>query len=64
MITYNDWIERARSAFLAASNMPTIKGLLYEDYCYQAQQAVEKALKGLILLKKHFIIIKLQNLWI
>ena len=48
MIRYEEWIERAKSS-LELSQAKIIKYLQYEDLCYQAQQAVEKAFKGLLI---------------
>jgi len=48
MERYESWINRAKSSFEIArtknSNL-----VYYEDLCYQAQQAAEKALKGLLI---------------
>jgi HEPN domain-containing protein len=45
-----EWITRAKSSLaLAAAIIP---GVLYEDLCFQAQQAAEKALKGVFVSKK------------
>ena len=42
-----EWIKRAGSSLtLSTAKTP---GVLYEDLCFQAQQAVEKALKALLL---------------
>jgi HEPN domain-containing protein len=48
MERYKSWIERARSSHdISKAEM---KGnIFYEDLCYQSQQAVEKALKGLLI---------------
>ena len=48
MIRYEEWIERAKSS-LELAQAKIIKYLQYEDLCYQAQQAVEKAFKGLLI---------------
>lgn len=40
-----DWLERARSD-LAIANAPLPDGAYYEDLCFHAQQAAEKALKA------------------
>lgn len=45
-----EWIRRADSS-LALSTSET-EGVLYEDLCYQAQQATEKALKAVYIAKK------------
>lgn len=42
-----EWIQRARSNLLQARNEHP--DIYFEDLCFQAQQAAEKALKALIL---------------
>ena len=44
---YKLWLDRAKSS-LAISKNKTDESIFYEDLCFQAQQAVEKALKGLL----------------
>jgi len=39
---YKDWLKRARSAF-DLSRIDKGKNIVYEDLCFQAQQAAEKA---------------------
>ncbi|HKK65014.1 MAG TPA: HEPN domain-containing protein [Clostridia bacterium] len=46
MSEYKDWLKRARSAF-DLSRIDKGKNIVYEDLCFQAQQAAEKALKAL-----------------
>jgi len=41
----DDWLRRAKSD-LAIAKAPLPDGALYEDMCFHAQQAVEKALKA------------------
>ena len=41
----SDWLARARSD-LAIAQAPLPDGALYEDLCFHAQQAAEKALKA------------------
>ena len=41
-----DWMDRARRD-LALARAPLPDGALYEDLCYHAQQAAEKALKAI-----------------
>jgi HEPN domain-containing protein len=42
------WIDRAKSNYeLSKANISTI--IYFEDLCYQAQQAVEKSLKGFLI---------------
>lgn len=40
-----DWLRRARSD-LALAKAPRPGGVLYEDLCFHAQQAAEKAIKS------------------
>jgi HEPN domain-containing protein len=44
---YKTWIDRAKSS-LALSKIKLDENILYEDLCFQTQQAVEKAIKGLL----------------
>ena len=48
MERYESWIERAKSSYEIAK-MEIRNNIYYEDLCYQSQQAVEKALKGLLI---------------
>jgi HEPN domain-containing protein len=43
MARYEEWIERAKSS-LELAQVKIIRYIQYEDLCFQAQQAVEKAL--------------------
>jgi len=43
---YKDWLKRARSA-LNLSRIDKSKDIVYENLCFQAQQAAEKAIKAL-----------------
>jgi HEPN domain-containing protein len=46
----DEWLRRAESSLaLARTKTP---GVLYEDLCYQAQQAAEKALKAVFVARK------------
>jgi len=46
----DEWFRRAESSLtLAGTKTP---GVLYEDLCYQAQQAAEKALKAVFVARK------------
>jgi HEPN domain-containing protein len=45
---YKTWLDRAKSS-LAISRIKSDENIFYEDLCFQAQQAVEKALKGLLI---------------
>jgi HEPN domain-containing protein len=47
MERYESWIDRAKSSYELSKN--TVYGVLYEDLCFQVQQAVEKAFKGLLI---------------
>ena len=40
-----DWLARARSD-LALAKVPLPEGAMYEDLCFHAQQAAEKAVKA------------------
>jgi HEPN domain-containing protein len=42
------WLDRAKSS-LIMSKTRNDENVFYEDLCFQAQQAVEKALKGLLI---------------
>ncbi len=44
--TAEEWLSRAKGD-LALSQAPLPKGAYYEDLCYHAQQAAEKALKAI-----------------
>lgn len=46
-----DLLKRARSN-LARAKLPKLEEALWEDYCFDAQQAAEKALKALLLFNK------------
>ncbi|MCL1837434.1 MAG: HEPN domain-containing protein [Treponema sp.] len=48
MARYEEWINRAKSS-LDLAKTKIINNIIYEDLCYQAQQAVEKALKGFLI---------------
>jgi HEPN domain-containing protein len=45
---YKIWLARAKSS-LIISKTRTDEDVYFEDLCFQAQQAVEKALKGLLI---------------
>jgi len=47
MKPYEEWIDRAISAFDIAS-VKVSENVYYEDLCAYAQQAAEKAIKGLL----------------
>ena len=46
----NEWLQRAKSNMARAKAGKVSSEILYEDLCYDAQQAVEKALKALCIL--------------
>jgi len=46
-----EWISRAKSSLALAAATPP--GVLYEDLCFQAQQAAEKALKAVFVARKN-----------
>jgi HEPN domain-containing protein len=48
---YNIWMDRAKSS-LAISKTRYDESVFYEDLCFQAQQAVEKALKAFLIFYK------------
>ncbi len=48
--TPEDWFERAKSN-LIRSKQPKPEGVFWEDLCFDAQQATEKALKALLLFR-------------
>jgi len=43
----NEWLQRAKSSMARAKAGRISSEVLYEDLCFDAQQAVEKALKSL-----------------
>lgn len=45
-----EWLARAHSSLALAG--ATTPGVLYEDLCYQAQQAAEKAIKAVFVAEK------------
>ena len=48
MERYKSWLERAKSSF-ELSKATIHKNIYLEDLCYQVQQSVEKAFKGLLI---------------
>jgi len=46
--TPRDWLARARSNLILAQQ-PKPEGAFWEDLCFQAQQAAEKALKAVLI---------------
>ena len=52
MIRYEEWINRAKGSLTISKlekNIASGEVFYYEDLCYQTQQAVEKAFKGLLI---------------
>lgn len=47
-----EWIRRARSNLARARKHPGDPDVLYEDLCFDAQQAVEKALKAVLVARQ------------
>lgn len=47
-----DWLARARSD-LAIARMPLPEQAMYEDLCFHAQQAAEKAIKAVYRAENH-----------
>lgn len=43
-----NWLKRARSSLERAKMGKVSPGILYEDLCFDAQQAVEKSLKAIL----------------
>jgi HEPN domain-containing protein len=48
MASHDEWLKRARSS-LGLAKSSGDESVYYEDLCFQAQQAVEKALKALLI---------------
>jgi HEPN domain-containing protein len=46
-----EWLRRARSNLARATQGQVTPEVLFEDTCFDAQQAVEKALKALLVLR-------------
>lgn len=47
-----EWLSRANGNLALASGAANLKGVFYEDLCFDCQQATEKALKELLVYKK------------
>jgi HEPN domain-containing protein len=47
-----EWLRRARSNLAKAKHAPGSPEILYEDLCFDAQQAAEKAIKALLVHRK------------
>ncbi|HEX5416749.1 MAG TPA: HEPN domain-containing protein [Chloroflexota bacterium] len=50
--TPEEWLRRARSNLLRAQQ-PRPEGVYWEDLCFDAQQAAEKAIKALLCFSWH-----------
>lgn len=48
--TSEDWLKRAKSN-LAIARQPKTEEIFWEDFCFEIQQAAEKALKAVLLSK-------------
>ena len=48
---YKIWFDRAKSRLAISKNKPD-EDIFLEDLCFQAQQAAEKAIKGLLIFYK------------
>jgi HEPN domain-containing protein len=46
------WLKRAKSNLQIAKAGKVFEDILYEDLCFDCEQAVEKALKALLVLMK------------
>jgi HEPN domain-containing protein len=44
------WLDRA-GANLARARLPMVSGGFWEDYCFDAQQAAEKAIKAILIFR-------------
>ncbi len=47
-----EWLLRANSSLRAARAVLGLPGILYEEVCFHAQQAAEKALKSILVSRK------------
>jgi HEPN domain-containing protein len=47
-----EWLNRARSNLARAREAPKIAGVYLEDVCFDAQQAAEKAIKAILVLRR------------
>jgi len=47
-----EWLNRARSNLVQAEKGTEIGGVYFEDLCFNAQQAAEKALKALLIARQ------------
>jgi len=44
-----EWLNRARSNLIRAKSDARLEGVCFEDLCFDAQQASEKAIKGVLI---------------
>jgi HEPN domain-containing protein len=64
---YKIWLGRAKSSLAISKNKPD-EDIFLEDLCFQAQQAVEKAIKGLLIFyndepeKTHNLVLLIKEL--
>lgn len=49
MTAPNEWLNRAKSNLLRAKEDIRLTGVFLEDLCFDAQQAAEKAIKGVLI---------------
>ncbi len=47
-----EWLNRARSSLIRASSCKELAGVYFEDVCFDAQQAAEKAIKAVLLSRR------------
>lgn len=47
-----EWLRRAKSNLACAKTGKVFQDILYEDLCFNAQQAVEKAMESLCIIPK------------
>lgn len=47
-----EWLRRARSNLARAQAARTSREVLYEDLCFDAQQAAEKAVKAVLIMRQ------------
>ena len=51
-----EWLRRARSSLALASTTPASPEVLYEELCFEAQQAAEKAVKSVLSVNCWFVV--------
>jgi HEPN domain-containing protein len=44
-----EWLDRARGNLRLAEAFDALEGVLYEDYCFEEQQAAEKSIKAVLI---------------